>query len=331
MLPTRLVDPEPPLLSSPKGMPWLHRVLGATFHLEALGPDDAAPLAEVQALVHGWIGEALRWSTSTTFPLLDPYRREDLDYVPAYADTIRPPPPSDDLDRRFAENVLFAATFGDFTLLATGCEEGAFASPYSYAFSSVVRQDRPGGDAHTCAMLRVTVPASWPAGDFHERACAIAARLRLRWGSAGLTYSFWETSGFNAVRAAIYAHSRRHWGYDMAQWAAYLPEWHHEVRTANWITFLGEAFAARVRAAAGEKALEGGGDLHVAPVGTSVLLRAGERPEEGDINRRIVPPGYVQADEAIRAVRAGAGIDFRSPWDRSSSEQWLRRFETKVG
>jgi hypothetical protein len=327
MTPNVSVNPGSPLLSS-KGAPRLYRALGATFHLEPLSPDDAESLAEVNDLVHAWIGHELAWSTHTSFPLIDRYQRTDLDYIPGYADALRPPPPAADREQRNIENILFAATFGDFTLLTSGGEEPTFASPWSYRFASEVRQDAPGEGLHSCAMLRVTVPVAYPLGEFYAQTTAIASKLKVRWGAAGFTYSAWESAAFNQVYSAIFAHCRRHVGYDTGQYAAYLEEWHAAVRTTSWLTFLGEEFARRVEAAG--RPLASHGAVGVSRVGTSVLLQAGERPEEGDINRLQIPLAYIQADEMIRAVRASEGFDFRSPWDQATSEGWLRRFEKRT-
>jgi Protein of unknown function (DUF3396) len=329
MRPSSRVDPGAPLLASAKGnVPNLYRVLGVALHLEPLSPADAGPLAEVMGLVHEWIGAELRWATNTTFPLIDPYRREDLDYVPAYADALRPPPPAADRGLRHVENVLFGATFGELSVLTSGGDGPTHASPYSFRFASEVHEEQPGEGLHTCAMLRVTVPTAWPLGDFFERACVIAGKLRVRWGAAGLTYAAWESAAFNEIRAAIYAHCRRHVGYDMGESLAYLEEWHREVRTVNWLTFLGADLAGRLRVAG--SGLESQGAVRVSPLGETMLLRAGDRPEEGDINRLRIPEAYARADAMIRPVRAGSGIDFRSPWTAATSEQWLRRFEKRI-
>lgn len=323
------VDPGVPLLKSTKGdAPHLYRVLGAALHLEPLGPSDAGPLEEVIDLIHDWIGTDLRWATNTTFPLIDAYRREDLGYVPAYADALHLPAPAADSGRRHVENILFGATFGELGVLTSGGDEPTYASPYSFRFASEMHEERPGKGLHTCAMLRITVPTAWPLGDFFERVCGIAGKLRVRWGAAGFTYSAWESAAFNEVRTAIYAHCRRHVGYDMGEYLAYLEEWHTEVRTVNWLTFIGADLLTRLGSAGAS--MESQGTVHVSPLGTGLMLRAGDRPEEGDINRLRIPPAYAVADAMIRPVRARGGIDFRSPWTMAASEQWFRRFEKRI-
>ena len=71
---------------------------------------------------------------------------------------------------------------------------------------------------------------------------------------------------------------------------AYLDEWHREARTVHWLTFLGEAFVVRVEKATG-KAICSSGAVGGSRVRTSQLLQAGERSEEGNINRHTLTWG----------------------------------------
>ena len=54
------------------------------------------------------------------------YERSLSDYVSAYPDAIRPPPPAQSKEQRNIENILFAATFGELTLLTSGGDQPTF-------------------------------------------------------------------------------------------------------------------------------------------------------------------------------------------------------------
>jgi hypothetical protein len=333
----------PVLLLSPKsGRPALYTALGAVFHLDALTPEDAAVLAEINLEVSGWFGAELKQSLHTAWPFSEAFRPEVLDYIPCYAESLARPDPPEEHDRRLAENLLFGGTYGDFSLITNGASEETAASPFGYRFSSVmrlvgvgdpaVREDNVTADPniHTCAVLVITVPVSWPVPDFLARITAIASKLRLRWGAAGYTYADWDVTAPEQVDAATYGHARRFVGYDLANYAPFWAEWYYRIRTVNWLTFLGADFVTAIEQL-DQKPLASRGEVVATPVGSSLLLRAGEFPEEGDMNRLRMPRAYVEADAMVRPLRASSGLDFKGPrWDGRTTTQWLRRFEAQL-
>ena len=323
---TQSAPPGTPLLATAAGVPIVYPVLGAMFHLEALGPDDADALAATNAAVVDWFGPELRWTLNSSFPMLDPFRLRDLDFLPGYADAIRVPAFGE--RERDAYNILFAATFGEFAL-AYGCsEEEAIASPFSYRFYSEMHVTQKGGPLHTCAMIRITVPVTCPLGDFRARVMDIAAKLPVRWGAAGYMYSAWEMEWYTSSRDAIYAHSRRHNGYDVGQYPTLVAEWYERIRTVSWLTFIGPHMALRLREAG--RALAATGRVRVGQAGKSLVLMAGEQPEEGDVNRLWIPPAYAEADEMVRPLRARRDVNFMAPWTEETTEKWLGRFEQRL-
>lgn len=323
-----LPPPGEPLLSDTSGIPIVYRALGAYFHLESLGPDDVPALEAVNALVLDWIGEALHFSLHSTWPMLEPFRLEDLDYIPGYAsDLERSSEHDDEPDVRDAEGTAAGFSHDDFGLACHGGADQHHASPYSFRFFSQVPEDWPAKYLPTRAMMRITVPLEWPLDDFAARVCAIAGKLRLRWGSAGLTYSGWEVQWYNDVEKATYAHARRYTGYDVGEYVTLMQQWHRQIRTVSWLTFVGPALAEQ---------LPPFGNGHtprlvsVSRLGDNLVLRAGQKPEEGDVNRLAIPPAYMEADALVRPVRASAQINFLESWTETTTTEWLTRFERRI-
>ncbi|WP_437483312.1 type VI immunity family protein [Sorangium sp. So ce1014] len=319
------IEPGEPLASE-NGVPKVYSALGAFFHCELVEPDDEARFDRVNELVLGWFGPRLRWSSAPFLRTVPAFRQTDLDYVSGYCRTLELPrdPP---IDRQAALDFHFGRN--DYSIHFGGGRTAAAASPYSYGFWATFFTDPPEERFRVCPVLSLTVPDTWPHQDFAARVSAIAAELRLRWAAAGLTYATWDVYGYKTSDEAIYKHARRFHGYDVPHYLNATARLHDAIRSVNWLTFVGPALAERLRQAG--KKLESAGPLVVSPVGTSVLLRAGDRPERGDINRLQVPPAYVAADALVRPVRAGGTaaeslVFFGSPWSVPETSDWLQRF-----
>jgi hypothetical protein len=216
--------------------------------------------------------------------------------------------------------------FGMFCHSGVEARQGA---PTSYRFYSSIHWLPTDGYYEPCATMRITVPVGWPVADFRRRVEEIGAKLRLRWGCAGYTYSGYAIDFYEEVNSGIYAHARRHVGYDPGFYVSFMPEWHLMIRSVNWLTFLGPAFVSEL---AKRKALLASNDLvTVSKAGdNNLVLQAGPMPQEGDINRLQVPAAYRRADEMVRPMRARQDIDFYEPWTEATTKAWLRRFERRI-
>ena len=321
----------PPIKAENDGTPIVFGVLGVMFHLEAPKPVDQAGFAEVNELVLDWFGGALKWTLLSTFAEPEPFSPGDLGYLPLHAASIKPPVLSSAIatpDVQATANVLHTSMSVNFALACHGGHEDIDAHPYSYRFYGEAEERSDAEKLDSSAMLRVTVPAAWPLDDFRARVCAIAQKLRIRWGAAGLMYSGWEIDRYNQTREAMLAHARRYAGYDVGLYAGFTHAWHHAIRTVNWLTFLGPAFVEKLTAKGAPPQAKK--HVQVSQVGAHLLLQAGAHPEEADLNRLRLPPAYVEADEIVRPVRARSRIDFQDPWSESITEKWLRRYEKRV-
>jgi hypothetical protein len=308
--------------------PLVYPALGAVFHLEVLEPADSARLEAVTELVWAWFGDRLKW---TNFSFLDPIEkadRGDADFITNYPNTLEVPTNPDPI---LHAALVSAAMFrrDEFEVAFNGGDDPASASPYSYRFYAEV-PFASVGQLSPYAVVHITVPESWPVDDFFRRIFEIASLLRLRWGCAGYTYSPWIVSEYEDIARAMASHSRRHIGYDIAEYTRLVAEFHDRIRTVSWLNFLGGALADELR---GEgRVLESASRLTMHPCGNNLLVQAGPAPERGDQNRLLYPPAYVEADILLRPRRAhdGKGMIFLGPWDETSITDWLRRFERRV-
>jgi hypothetical protein len=326
-----------PIARSMGGAPLVYAAFGVALHLERLAPADGDRLAQACDLVRAWIGPRLRFTWSSVHPevaAFDP-AGGDLDLVASFPAQLR------DTEGGGPASAMLAAHFDKFGVACHGGAQRNDASPWSFRFFATARPG-DGELLRSDAMISVTVPMTTPLAELEAQAKALAAALRVRWGAAGFAYGAWEMDRYGDTRDAIYAHARRYPGFDVGQHATWMSEFHDRMRTVSWLTFVGPGLLDRVRAsgasgapgAAGGTgaALESDALVRVEAFGegesAGVVLRAGERPQPGDVNRREVPRAYAEVDRRLRAVRASEGIHFYAPWSAATTEAWLRRFET---
>lgn len=321
-------DPPVPIARSAAGSPLAFAALGFAFHLEPLGPDDVERLAQANDRILAAVGASLRWTWSSVHGEVEPFSAAALDLVTSFpaqlADTAALG--IDDPRARAGTSAMNAAHYDRFGVACHGGADRNFASPWSLRFHSTTSSSG-GPQLRSDAMLSVTVPVTTPPGEIAALAKAVAGDLRIRWGAAGLVYGAWELDRYGETRDAIFAHARRHPGFDVGQHATWMRAFHDRVRTVSWLTFLGKDLSAKISG----DALASDELVTVEPCGEGVVLVAGERPEPGDVNRRHIPRAYARADRRIRSVRAAEGIHFYAPWTASTTEAWLRRFEDIPG
>ncbi|MBX3196941.1 MAG: DUF3396 domain-containing protein [Labilithrix sp.] len=320
-----------PFARTAAGAPLAYAALGFTFHLEALTAEDAERLAQANERVLGAIGASLRWAWSSVHGEVEPFSASALDLVAAFPAQLVDAEAAalEDPRARAGTSAMNAAHYDKFGVACHGGAERNVASPWSYRFYSTTTAVE-GAGLRADAMLSVTVPETTPPGELAALATAVAGDLRIRWGAAGLAYGAWELDRYGETRDAVYAHARRHPGFDVGQHATWMRAFHDRVRTVSWLTFLGDGLLAELQSVAGE-ALAGDELVAVSPCGGGVVITAGERPDPGDVNRRRIPRAYSRADARVRPVRASEGIHFYAPWSASTTEAWLRRFEDAPG
>ncbi len=332
--------PEPLLVF--RGAPLVYPALGARFYLEPLTPEDRRRIQAVIEHLAAWIGPYLKQTNHAYIAGIEPFTKDHLESFQAMV----PRPPGAN-DGPLAP--LLDAMEADYSVDCNGADEPHFASPYMCGcVTSALHQDDeasawprdfddPDDDFHlperpplVLGYLDLTVPPAWPIDDFKGRVLAIASLLRLRWATAGLTYATWLAYEVVEGPKTVYAHARRHPGFDVG-YSAILPRWQDQVRTANWLTVLGPDLHGKAERYWGERfATEG--YVVVSKLGDNGVIQAGEKPEGGDINRLDVPKAYVQADAMLRGIMPNSSteITFPGPWDASSIGEWLNRFRKHV-
>ncbi len=303
-------------------VPVLWATYVAHFILEPLEPDDEARFERAHGEILEWFGGSLKWSLSSVLPATQRFSASDFEMVELRCRQLKRP------DRPTPVAMTAAASVDRFSLVAHGGAMSNHASPHGYDFYSEVCGAGTGVNFDTRNALTLTVPATTSHLEFAERVQRIAAILRCRWVSAGYGYGAWPFTQPTATDQAIYAHSRRYWGFDVGVGAGLLEHFHDKLRTINWLTFVSPSLLER----AGESEVVGLRHPEVALTVTpsGVWLRAGDVPAACDINRLQVSRAYVAVDAALRKIRASTGVHFAHPWSEKATEDWLRRFERRL-
>lgn len=313
------------------GQPIAFGSLGAHFMLERLVPEDRERLAIVNEIVWEWLGGFLRNTWSSWRGNVCDVRRCDLDYISTYSEDLAVPllPGANDSVQRMMAN-MYNRSRTDFFVGCNGGRTASSCSPFGYQFWAETPEVDASGCLHPYAVLSVAVPDTWPLEDFAAKVEQIAGALRIRWATAGFTYSTWGVSSPLEAGRFVANHAKRFPGFDVGYFHESMETWHEWLRTVSWQTYLGPAFVAR--AASRGVQLGSDGEIEVRPVGEGLLIQAGQRPERGDANRLRYPRSYVVADALLRPIRLGdaAGAFFGSPWSEAVVRRWLRRFELRV-
>ncbi|MET3442196.1 hypothetical protein ABIC94_002980 [Variovorax paradoxus] len=184
-----------------------------------------------------------------------------------------------------------------------------------------------------CFVLRIALPIEW--GDHPDQVIALAqdalAEFPLSSGYAGYSL-LWEDSDSLVDREVLQWSvplMLRYPGLGYGGAVRMSNGAQHGVAAVNWLTFLGAEAAA---ALGGLAALE-----RSAPVGVSalalgkagVILRAGDAPQIGDVNRQETVPIYGAVGKLIADVVApDEALDqiFIKGMSEEAAHDWLRRF-----
>jgi hypothetical protein len=298
------------------GAPLAYACRGFAFHLEVLGLADGEGLAKACERIAAIHGDKLKWGYSSVHAEVERFAPDVLDLVSAFPAQMRLKDPKLSAGALAME----AAHYDRFGVACHGGAKRNDGSPSTFRFFASVAPASPVLRAD--AMIAATFPASMPDEELASLATNVAADLRIRWGAAGLAFGAWELDRYGATRDALFAHARRHPGFDLGQHSTWMRAFHDRLRTVSWLTFVGPALAAKLS----PPALKGDDIVTVTKKGETYVFQAGAAPASGDVNRDEFPHAYVEVDRRLREVRA-EGIHFYAPWTSASSERWLRRFE----
>lgn len=311
-----------PIARAMDGAPLAFAALGFAFHLEPLVPADEAGLAAACDRIAGAHAGALKWGWSSVHGQVERFDPEVLDLVSAFPKQLANAPAMADARAHAGASAMTAAHYDRFGIACHGGTTANAASPSTMRFfATATASDGPLLRAD--AMVSASFPLDTPLAAIEKLAVAVAGDLRIRWGAAGFVYGAWEYDRYGATRDTLFAHARRHPGFDIGQHTTWMRAFHDRLRTVSWLTFVGPELAAKLPPAS----VASDDIVQVSPCGEGLLFRAGDAPAAGDANKDDFPFTYVTIDQRLRSIRAAENIHFYAPWSTMTTEAWLRRFE----
>ena len=166
-----------------------------------------------------------------------------------------------------------------------------------------------------------------------KRLCDLLPVLCGHVGYSLETSPYYEMQGFRAA----YALAMRHQGVNIASHHATWPL-HDEkgVEAVNWLTLVGPAPLEKLGGAGAlKRRFKEQGSVSVIDTKHGVIIRAGEAPKLGDVNRREPLPEYRAVYQALKPVMDQVLTDFRPlvlgfglSENADKTARWLRRFES---
>jgi hypothetical protein len=314
MMERRLERPQP-LFADAEQRPYLFEVHSVWLQLEPIVADDEDRFVHAASIIESWVGADLRTVTDG-FAEQGPYRGlvAWMARAPLLLDYDVSPYPS--------PARKMAITRKGFGLSCRGGDDN-LASPWSARVRCRIPRSAQS-DLSVSTFLHVTAPSLHGSADLEKRVIELASALRVRWGCAGLGYSVVTHEPVLALDK-MYAHSRAHPGYDLT--CDVDPLWDRALRSVSWLTIVGREFPGVDIDDPGFAELPG---VSLQALPGAIVLKAGEQPARGDMNRLHLPDAYSAVDRALRKVRAKEGATFPAPWREETSDSWLRRYERSV-
>lgn len=193
----------------------------------------------------------------------------------------------------------------------------------------------PGGYAH--GRRTNMIACSFAADPSAEAIAAFSAfvtemfgRCPFRWGYAGYALQMSPYREGDAQQAA-WRLSMQYPGADIVTASdEYLRVGRGGIKNINWMTMLGGEFAQKL---GGETALRERlpPEIHVEPIGQGVLVRTGDAPQLGHVNRQDFLPAYravYRVLEPLQRPIVQGFTAFALPGDdyKEKTTAWLRRF-----
>jgi len=97
------------------------------------------------------------------------------------------------------------------------------------------------------------------------------------------------------------------------------------VPTINWLTFVSAECVARLGGLAAIKAQISGG-VKLYPLTHGLMLRAGERPLLGSVNRQEAMDDYYVVGRILAPVKSTIEVQSSVAGSRAESTEWMHRF-----
>lgn len=200
-------------------------------------------------------------------------------------------------------------------------------SDRAFALTAVEADDESSG------FVRLILPTNAFGNDFspfYILAKSLFEGMEFAFGSAGYSLNWNDLSNeANLAREAMSGMRKRYPGLDLSDPSATKFSAATGFKCVNWLTFLGDELASQAGGviSLGKKF---GGAVTVESLPHGLVVRAGEIPAIGDVNRRIDVPFYHQVGRVLAPLRAQnhppfLGVD--GIVDDEESNEWLARFD----
>ncbi len=100
------------------------------------------------------------------------------------------------------------------------------------------------------------------------------------------------------------------------------------IKGVNWLTFFDNSWLDKIN---GIETLKDNLDdvFKITTYTNGVLIQAGEKPQVGSVNHRIMPEKYSQLSKLLKPIRitTHSGIHSQGPFNREKFEKWLAKFD----
>lgn len=182
--------------------------------------------------------------------------------------------------------------------------------------------------------LRLVLPYSFldqSPVQFIDLTRKLVEKIDFHSGHAGFAIN-WDYKGEYASesRKQMAGFARRFLGIDLPDIACTLCALNSGIKSVNWLTLLGNEMISKI---GGKQTLRASlsEEIGIVTLEHGVIVRAGEKPGLGDVNRQDFLPAYREVGKALAKIRAHGHPAFiknvRGIIDEEITEAWLARFE----
>jgi hypothetical protein len=191
------------------------------------------------------------------------------------------------------------------------------------------------------SILELSVAPSWAVGDsfedFYSLVADIAKKIKPEHGLAGFNVQYDRIYASTSSQAYSFPFIKRfpgaHCGLDLT----FLSEINArrlssaKIFSTNWLNFLGTELAMQIGGVE-ELRTQIGSSCPIEEYEGGIVIRAGDYPQLGDINRGLVLDDYRRVASALKPIRFedyGVGLlDVEEPLDSlEETLKWIRRFD----
>ncbi len=316
-------EPTPPAHTEDGRLPGAFAALCCDLHLEPLVFADREGLGSALAVLREALGDRLAYTVdSRRGTRVVRHRSEHFDDLVDGVAFLTPE--SDAKATPLVAATADTPTGGPWILdvafkgPSAGDDAPGEASPWTLSFYAEVAPPRAAPYLPVVpALLRFSVPLTFPRARFQNLVARVASSLRVRWGNAGLGYATWAYLG--GSRGEHEQHAAQHPSFDRGDHAGHMLALLERVRSVSWLTLIGSVLWWRLPEASRDALIA---ELDVTRVGACVIVRL---PTVPDAATRETPAAYARADALIRAIRLET-VDESYVGEARGLPAWLERF-----